>query len=192
MQKQQKQTTTEFLNTFVPYCTHALTLQMCLPTLNASEERMERLYERATRTTRQFVRRFAYEAFGNGITRKPNLYHPLIITAIEGTTNTYDKNRTLHAHIALGNVLTPKSKIKTEEQLLSYIETKLLPELQKIIEPKNKKTYFFNGPNSENVNRQKQEVFNEWWEYVYNSDYDAAFKFIVLKCFYCFNLSSTR
>jgi hypothetical protein len=126
MQKQQKQTTTEFLNTFVPYCTHALTLQMCLPTLNASDERMDRLYERATRTTRQFVRRFAYEAFGNGITRKPNLYHPLIITAIEGTLNTYDKNRTLHAHIALGNVLTPQSKIKTEAQLRQTIKDEWL------------------------------------------------------------------
>lgn len=122
MQKQLNKTTADFLNTFVPYCTHALTLQMRLPTLNASEERMQILYERATRTTRQFVRRFAYAAYGNGITRKPYLYHPLIITAIEGTQNTYDKNKTLHAHMALGNVLTAQSKIKTEEQLTQIIK----------------------------------------------------------------------
>ena len=76
MQKQLKQTTTEFLNTYAPCCTHALTLQMCLPTLNASEKRMDKLYEQATRTTRQFIRRIAYEAFGNGVKRKPNQYHP--------------------------------------------------------------------------------------------------------------------
>ena len=121
MQKQLKQTTTEFLNTYAPCCTHALTLQMCLPTLNASEKRMDKLYEQATRTTRQFIRRIAYEAFGNGVKRKPNQYHPLVITAIEGTLNTYDKNRTLHAHIALGNILTTHSNIKTEAQLKQII-----------------------------------------------------------------------
>ena len=126
MQKQLKQTTTEFLNTYAPYCTHALTLQMCLPTLNASKERMDKLYERATRTTRQFVRRIAYEAFGNGVKRKPNQYHPLVITAIEGTLNTYDKNRTLHAHIALGNILTAHSNIKTEAQLRQTIKDEWL------------------------------------------------------------------
>ena len=126
MQKQLKQTTTEFLNTYAPYCTHALTLQMRLPTLDANEKRMDKLFERATRTTRQFNRRIAFAAFGNGAKRKPNLYHPLIITAIEGKLNTYDKNRTLHAHIALGNIFTANSNIKTEAQLRQTIKDEWL------------------------------------------------------------------
>lgn len=122
MQTQLKETTRQFLNTYAPYCTHALTLQMRLPTLNATEKRMESLYELANRTVRQFNTRLAVAAYSNGAKRKSNLYHPLIITAIEGTLNTYDKNRTLHAHIALGNILTQSSKIKTEEQLRHTIK----------------------------------------------------------------------
>ena len=122
MQTLLKETTKQFLNTYAPYCTHALTLQMRLNTLDATERRMDKLNEAAIRTTRQFVSRLAYKAFGNGAKRKPNLYHPLVITAIEGTQNTYDKNRTLHAHIALGNILTAQSNIQTESQLRQTIK----------------------------------------------------------------------
>jgi hypothetical protein len=116
----------DYLYLYAPHCTHALTLQMKLPTLNASEERMSILLERARRTVRQFNRRIAVAANGNGATRKPNLYHPLIITSIEGTQNTYDRNRTLHAHIALGNILTAHSNIKTEYQLETIIRNEWL------------------------------------------------------------------
>ena len=126
MRTQLKASTQQFLNAYAPFCSHAITLQMKLPTLNASAERMECLLERARSTTRQFNRRLAVAAYGNGATRKPNLYHPLIITAIEGTLNTYDKNKTLHAHIALGNILTPNSKIQTEDQLKTIIRNEWL------------------------------------------------------------------
>jgi hypothetical protein len=82
---------------------------------------MEELHMQASRAVKQFIRRLASAANGNGAIRKPRLYHPLIITAIEGTLNTYDSNRTLHAHIALGNIITPYSNIKTEEQLSQTI-----------------------------------------------------------------------
>lgn len=121
-----QKTTKDYLNLYAPLCTHALTLQMKLPTLNASKERMNILLERAQRTARQFNRRLAVAAYSNGAVRKPNIYHPLIITAIEGTLNTYDKNRTLHLHIALGNILTPTSRIQTEEQLKTTIRSEWL------------------------------------------------------------------
>ena len=124
--KQLQSASKDYLYLYAPHCTHALTLQMKLPTLNASKARMSILLERARRTVRQFNRRIAVAANGNGATRKPNLYHPLIITTIEGTQNTYDRNRTLHAHIALGNVLTPQSKIKTEAQLRQTIKDEWL------------------------------------------------------------------
>ena len=126
MQTLLKKETKQFLNTYAPYCTHALTLQMHLQTLNATERRMDKLNECAVRTTRQFISRLAYKAFGNGAKRKPNLYHPLVITAIEGTQNTYDKNKSLHAHIALGNILTAHSNIKTEAQLRQTIKDEWL------------------------------------------------------------------
>jgi hypothetical protein len=113
--------TKDFLIKYAPYCTHAITLQTNLATHNVSATTMLRLYERAQRTTRQFNSRLAYAAYANGAIRKPNQYHPLIITAIEGTLNTYDKNRTLHTHIALGNIINNQSRIKTEEQLAQTI-----------------------------------------------------------------------
>ena len=101
---------------------HALTLQTNLYTLNASDKKMDLMLERARRTVRQFNRRLAYMANGNGSIRKPNMYHPLIITTIEGTLNNYDRNKSLHAHIALGNILTPTSNIQTEQQLHTAIQ----------------------------------------------------------------------
>ena len=124
--KQLHSTTKNFINLYAPFCTHALTLQMNLATLNASAERMANLKERASRTARQFNRRLAVAAYGNGAIRKPALYSPLIITAIEGTLNTYDNNRTLHLHIALGNILTTTSRIQTEEQLKTIIRNEWL------------------------------------------------------------------
>ena len=119
-------TTKDYLNLYAPYCTHAITLQTRLSTLNVSAKHMENLIERASRTARQFTRRLAVATHGNGAIRKPHLYHPLIITAIEGTQNTYDNNRTLHLHIALGNILTPTSRIQTEEQLKTTIRNEWL------------------------------------------------------------------
>jgi hypothetical protein len=119
-------TTKDYLNLYAPYCTHAITLQTKLSTLNVSAKQMDNLLERASRTARQFTRRIAVVAYGNGAIRKPHLYHPLIITAIEGTTNTYDNNRTLHLHIALGNILTPTSRIQTEQQLETAIRKEWL------------------------------------------------------------------
>lgn len=114
-------TSKDFINTYAPFCTHALTLQTKLYTLNAKEKKMDMMIERAQRSARQFYRRLAVAAYGNGAIRKRDLYSPLMITALEGTLNTSERNRTLHFHIALGNILTPTSRIKTEEQLLATI-----------------------------------------------------------------------
>jgi hypothetical protein len=113
--------TKDYFEKYESYCTHAITLQTNLATHNVSATTMQRLYERAQRTTRQFNRRLANAAYGNGAIRKPMQYHPLIITIIEGTLNTYDKNRTLHTHIALGNILNSQSRIQTESKLRMII-----------------------------------------------------------------------
>lgn len=112
-----KQTTLNYLQSFTPFCNFALTLQTNICTYNVDQYKMPELEMLAKRSVKQFIRRFASASNGNGAIRKPNLYHPLIITTIEGTLNNYDSNRTLHAHIALGNVITPYSNIKSEAQL---------------------------------------------------------------------------
>ncbi len=127
MQNQKLITATlKFLNIYAPYCTHALTLQTNISTYNVTKAKMQLLNEIAIRNTRYFVRRLATTAYGNGATRKTHTLHPLVISSIEGTLNNYDKNKTLHTHIALGNILTPQSHIKTEEQLIKTIKTNWL------------------------------------------------------------------
>jgi hypothetical protein len=72
---------------------------------------------------RYFIRRLACKAYGNGaIRKKKHILHPTLITTIEGTLDNYSKNKTIHIHIALGNILTKQSKIKTEEQLKQIIK----------------------------------------------------------------------
>lgn len=83
-------------------CTHALTLQTCLYTCNASSGGMGAKVISAQQAMRSFIPKLNRLLTGNGYKRNP-AFVPIIITALEGTLNTYDKNKTLHFHIALGN-----------------------------------------------------------------------------------------
>jgi hypothetical protein len=61
----------------------------------------DRLY-RAQASVRQLRNRLNRLLTGNGYKRN-TAYLPVFVVAIEGTTNDYDLNRTLHIHVALGN-----------------------------------------------------------------------------------------
>jgi hypothetical protein len=61
----------------------------------------DRLYK-AQASVRQLRNRLNRLLTGNGYKRNA-AYLPVFVAAIEGTTNDYDLNRTLHIHIALGN-----------------------------------------------------------------------------------------
>lgn len=56
----------------------------------------------AKQAMRSFLPKLNWLLTGNGWKRNP-AYLPIIITALEGTLNTYDRNKTLHFHLALGN-----------------------------------------------------------------------------------------
>jgi hypothetical protein len=115
--------TMQFLTKNAEICTHALTLQTNLPTYNVSNIKMQQLKQLVSRNVRYFIRRLACKAYGNGAIRnKKHILHPTFITTIEGTLDNYSKNKTLHIHMALGNILTNQSKIKTEEQLEKIIK----------------------------------------------------------------------
>ena len=115
--------TKQFLTKNAKNCTHALTLQTNLSTYNVGSEKMQQLKQLASRNVRYFIRRLACKAYGNGAIRnKKHILHPTLITTIEGTLDNYSKNKTIHIHIALGNILTKQSKIKTEEQLAKTIK----------------------------------------------------------------------
>jgi hypothetical protein len=64
---------------------------------------MEKRLDATRSSLNQFRLRLNRLLTGNGWLRNDK-YVTVFIAAIEGTQNTYDKNRTLHIHVALGNL----------------------------------------------------------------------------------------
>ena len=115
--------TKQFLSKNADKCTHALTLQTHLSTYNVSSAKLQLLTQLASRNLRYFISRLAYKAYGNGAKRnKKHILHPIVIPTIEYGLNKNSREKTLHIHIALGNILTAQSKIKTEQQLIELIK----------------------------------------------------------------------
>ncbi len=100
--RQLTQANHEYIGNLTTKCTHGLTLQTNLKTRNISNWQMERHIEDALKAMNEYQKRLNWLLTGNGYKRNPEKL-PIIITALEGTQNTYDHNRTLHFHIALGN-----------------------------------------------------------------------------------------
>ena len=92
----------EFLGSLTQQCTLSMTLQTNLKTYNISKRLMERHMEVAHQAMRSFKPKLNRLLTGNGYRRNQELL-PILIFALEGTTNTYDHNRSLHFHIAAGN-----------------------------------------------------------------------------------------
>ena len=93
----------DFLADLAQYCSHALTLQTTLETHNVSTSLMEQYLDRARQSLHQLRMRSNRALTGNGWRRNPR-YLPTFIPVVEGTVNTYDRNKSLHLHIAVGNL----------------------------------------------------------------------------------------
>lgn len=100
--RQLTQANHEYIGNLASHCTHGLTLQTKLKTLNISDWQMQRHIENADRAMHEFKKRLNWLLTGNGYKRSPSKL-PIIVVALEGTQNTYDYNRTLHYHMAIGN-----------------------------------------------------------------------------------------
>lgn len=106
----------DYLDKVATHCDYALTLQTNLYTYGISEATMTQRVDALRSSLHKFRMRFNRLLTGNGH-RRNNDYLPIFVAAIEGTQNTYDKNKTLHVHVALGN-LQPNA---TYELLLDAI-----------------------------------------------------------------------
>jgi hypothetical protein len=93
----------KWIGNIAKHCTHQLTLHTNLSTYNKSDATVERLATEATTALNYFIPRFNRVLTGNGWRRKP-AYKPIVIPSLEGTLNTYDRYRTLHWHILIGNL----------------------------------------------------------------------------------------
>jgi len=105
---------TDYLDKLAQHCDYALTLQTNLPTYGIGAATMEKRLDATRNYLHKFRMRFNRLLTGNGY-RRNNDYLPVFIVAIEGTQHTYDKNRTLHIHIALGNLPTAATQELLED-----------------------------------------------------------------------------
>lgn len=92
----------DYLQRVAQHCDYAITLQTSLRTCGIKAKTMEDRLYKAQASVRQLRNRLNRLLTGNGYKRNA-AYLPVFVAAIEGTTNDYDLNRTLHIHIALGN-----------------------------------------------------------------------------------------
>ena len=92
----------DYLQRVAKHCDYAITLQTSLRTCGIKAKTMEDRLYKAQASVRQLRNRLNRLLTGNGYKRNA-AYLPVFVAAIEGTTNDYDLNRTLHIHVALGN-----------------------------------------------------------------------------------------
>ena len=92
----------DYLQRVAKHCDYAITLQTSLRTCGIKARTMEDRLYKAQGSLRQLRNKLNRLLTGNGYKRNDR-YLPVFVAAIEGTTNDYDLNRTLHIHIALGN-----------------------------------------------------------------------------------------
>lgn len=93
----------DYLDKLAQFCDFALTLQTKLPTYTFSNATMEKRLDATRSSLNQFRLRLNRLLTGNGWLRN-NKYVPVFVPTIEGTLDRDDMNKTLHIHIALGNL----------------------------------------------------------------------------------------
>lgn len=109
----------EFLGRLAQQCTLSMTLQTSLKTYNISKWQMERHIEAAHQAMRSFKPKLNRLLTGNGYRRNNELL-PILIFVLEGRTNTYDHNRSLHFHIAAGNFDNNRLDVNFLEVLIKH------------------------------------------------------------------------
>ena len=103
LQQQAANAQREWIASIARHCTHQLTLHTNLHTHNISPNTMQNKSTTAEAALRYFIPRLNRALTGNGWRRK-SAYKPIVIPSLEGTLNNYDRNRTLHWHILIGNL----------------------------------------------------------------------------------------
>ena len=103
---------------FASLCSYGMTLQTTLKTTNISDQKMTRQISVANNVMGEFRKKLNWLFTGNGYKRNPK-YLPILITSLEGTTNTYDRYKTLHFHIAVGNIDRKRIDVDFFEKLVT-------------------------------------------------------------------------
>lgn len=107
----------QYVSELVRPCTHALTLQTNLYTCNLSKTSMERKVDMAKQAYRAFRPKLNRLLTGNGWLRSAQKL-PLVIVSLEGSKNNYDRNKSLHFHLTLGNFDVQRMDVNFLEKLV--------------------------------------------------------------------------
>jgi hypothetical protein len=99
----------KYVRSIVTHCQYAITLQTTCRTYGRARSTIEYDYHELQGCLTYLRQRLNRLLTGNGYKRKKG-YLPVFVAAIEGTTNTYDRHKTLHVHIALGNTGLAKNE----------------------------------------------------------------------------------
>jgi predicted DNA-binding protein with PD1-like motif len=113
----------QYIEDITRLCNYGMTLQTSLKTYNISHTKMTENISIANDVMRDFRKKLNWLFTGNGYKRNPQ-YLPILVTSLEGTLNTYDKNKTLHYHIAFGNIDANRLNVDFLEKLTKlWIDT---------------------------------------------------------------------
>lgn len=93
----------DFLAQIAEHSQFAATLHTNIKTQGLSVTQMTEARQRASSSLYQLRLRFNRATTGKGWLRKPD-YTPIFVPALEGSFNTYDRHRTLHYHVVIGNL----------------------------------------------------------------------------------------
>lgn len=106
-----------FFSQYESSITHNLVAHTKFRPCNYSQQQIDRMAEESKKCLRYALNCFGkslYPNHSNYITRKPEIYRPLTFTTIENTTETTDKEQTIHFNISLGNLPKHLSTIQIE------------------------------------------------------------------------------
>jgi len=103
LNRRAQQAQQDYLAGISQHCSYGLTLHTTFKTFGRSSLTLLDYFETTRHSLHQLRVRSNRALTGNGWQRNPR-YLPIFVPVIEGTVNTYDRNRTLHIHLAVGNL----------------------------------------------------------------------------------------
>lgn len=109
----------KFSSELARFGTHGLTLQTKLYTCNSSGSGMDRKVDNAKQAFREFRPKLNRLLTGNGWVRSAQKL-PLVLVSLEGSKDNYDRNKSLHFHLTLGNFDVERLDVDFLEKLVKH------------------------------------------------------------------------
>jgi hypothetical protein len=107
----------DFYGQYEKYVTHVCVAQTRFRVFEKNQQQIDKMMEQVRKDVRHSLNVFSSSIFkgqSNKARRNPLKYKPLTFVTIEGTSETADREKTIHVNIALGNLPKHLSSIELE------------------------------------------------------------------------------